>query len=298
MFSKPVSDAKAIFIVLLCYLTFSMADGLVKYLSAHFSPITLLFWTGVFTLITMLVYGYWRGFQRSFTSNRWRYHLFKGSYNVIFGIVVVYALGHTTFAEYYMIIFTAPMWVIIFSMLMLKEPFDKVRTMCVLMGFSVIIYVFAPSGEMTLGLGALATLSCAICAAFNMIYIRKYLRGEPPALLGGVSATMQVLALMFFAVPQTNFSLLVEYLPYFALAGVGVFSAVVLLANAYHAASHAAILAPFQYSQMVYGVIIGFLVFSEVPTSRTMVGSLTLMFIGLGLFWYDYNNKKSLKKYA
>ncbi|MGM0423018.1 MAG: hypothetical protein ACQEQL_07990, partial [Pseudomonadota bacterium] len=58
------------------------------------------------------------------------------------------------------------------------------------------------------------------------------------------------------------------------------------------------ILAPFQYSQMVYGTLIGYLIFAEVPTSRVIGGSIALVVLGCGLLWYDYNNNRKLKRYV
>lgn len=291
------NDVLAILLVLLSYLVFSVADSCIKYISPHFDTYVILFWDAFFCLIFMAAYVLFKGGRKSIQTTKIKYHVFKGVLGILIGMIVIYSLGHTTLAEYYLMVFTTPIWVVLFARLMMDEKLTPMRSSVVLAGFGVILYMFLPEGELTIHTGMLAALMVAFLVAFSMIFVRKYLKGEPAALLGGFSSVVIVLLLAVFAIPKTPPDILWA-LPYLAVVGLCIFSANIFLAKAFHTASLSAVLAPFHYSQMIYGVLIGYFLFSEVPSSRTLIGSLALVVIGLTLFWYDFNNNKTLKRYA
>lgn len=291
------NDILAILMILACYFIFSIADAAIKHVSPHFETYVVLFWDAFFCMLCMFIYIFFTGGLKSVRTRKLKYHTFKAILGILIGLLVIYALSETTFAEYYLMVFTTPIWVVIFARLMMKETLTLFRSAVVLAGFMIIAYVFMPDGQLTLDTGLLAALGAAFLVAFAMIYVRKYLKGEPQALLGGFNSFVIVILLAVVALPKTDTEILWA-LPYLALVGACIFIASMLLAKAFHTASLSAILAPFHYSQMIYGVLMGYFLFSEVPTSRTLIGSIALVFIGLALFWYDYNNNKSLKRYA
>ncbi len=287
------ADFKAVLIVLLSYLMFSCADALVKYNAQFLGTFEIMFWDSFFTALVMLGYViFCKGFE-AVKTEKLKYHIIKGGFNSFFIWLVIFGLAHTTLAEFYLLIFTAPMWVVLFSMLINKERFDLRRFFYVLLGFGVIAWTVFPEGGLSFHIGTAAVLFLAAGFGFTIIYVRRYLAGEPTALLGGFNSLMIVLALGAFTLPNMRMELL-PFMPYLALTGILVFYGAVFLARAYHIVSHAAILAPVGYVQMIYGAGIGFLVFSEVPSSRTITGSIALVFTGLCLFWYDYNKNKKM----
>ncbi len=291
------NDLMAIGTILLCYFIFSVADASIKYVSPHFETVVILFWDAFFSVVCMGIYVSFKGGVKTLKTNKLKYHVFKSIVGIAIGLVVIYALRNTTLSEYYLMVFTTPIWVVLFARLMMKEKLTPFRTAVILSGFGVILYVFMPQGRLVIDMGMLAALLVALLAGFIMIFVRQYLKGEPPALLGGFNALAIVLILAVVAIPKTTSEILWA-MPYLALVGICIFSSNILLAKAFHMVSLSAILAPFHYSQMIYGVLMGYFLFAEIPTSRTIIGSLALVFIGLALFWYDYNNNKNLKRYA
>jgi len=296
---ENLSDIKAIVFALVAYLCFSLADSLVKYVGAHVETFIILFWDGCFIILLMGCYVLLGKGWSAIKTDKLKFHLIKGVFSTIMAWLAIYGVTVTSLSEFYMLAFTAPMWVVVFSMLMLKERFDIKRVFFVLVGFAVIIWtVLPPDGQLlSIDKGTLAVLAFAMGIGFNMIFIRKYLKGETVALLGGFNSLVIVASLFWYALPRTDAEV-ISFMPHMALIGFFVFYAIVTLSKAYHIVSHAAVIAPFHYSQMLYGVLIGYFVFSEVPSSRTLIGSVALLIIGLGLFWYDYNNNKNLKRYA
>ena len=288
-------DAIAILTVLLSYFIYSLGDATVKYTLQFYDLLPVMFLNSFFCMFFMLVYGLSRGGPKYFKTQKVKYHLIKGALGIVLGFAAVYALGHTTLSEFYLVIFTAPLWLVIFSMTIMKEKFDSFRSLMVVLGFSVIAYVFMPDGQLSITLGLAAGLLTAALVGFNMAIIRQYLRGEPTALIGGFNSTVLVVVIAVFAIPNLKFEML-KHLHYFAFTGFCILSGTVLLARAFHTASHSVILAPIHYVQMIYGVLLGYFIFSEVPSSRTLFGMLALAALGLCLFWYDYKNNKKKRR--
>lgn len=291
-------DLKAIIIILICYLFYSGSDATVKYLMAQdYNAISILSLNCTFVMIFAGAYGLARRGTEFFKTQKVKYHLFRGLIGCLFTFFIVYGLGHTSLAEFYMMIFTAPLWVVVFSSLMMKEKINLVRSVIVLLGFGVIAFVFMPEGKINIDLGLLSALAGALGVGFNMIYIRKYLRDERPVVISGFNALVVFGVLAPFAIPNMD-PAIITALPFFAMSGALILLGSVFLSRAFQIASHSVILAPFQYSQMVYGTLIGYLIFAEVPTSRVIGGSIALVVLGCGLLWYDYNNNRKLKRYV
>ena len=164
------ADFKAVLIVLLSYLMFSCADALVKYNAQFLGTFEIMFWDSFFTALVMLGYViFCKGFE-AVKTEKLKYHIIKGGFNSFFIWLVIFGLAHTTFAEFYLLIFTAPMWVVLFSMLINKERFDLRRFFYVLLGFGVIAWTVFPEGGLSFHIGTAAVLFLAAGFGFTIIY--------------------------------------------------------------------------------------------------------------------------------
>jgi drug/metabolite transporter (DMT)-like permease len=67
------------------------------------------------------------------------------------------------------------------------------------------------------------------------------------------------------------------------IAGIIAGCAFMLLVQAYHLAE-AGVIAPFQYSQMIYGLAVGFLLFGDVPAWTTILGAMIVAASGIYVF--------------
>lgn len=284
-------DTVAVLLVLLSYFVYSLGDASIKYTLSFYPIIPVLFLNCFFSVCFMLGYGLWRSGPSYFKTKKLKYHAFRGVLGLMSIFLSIYALKHTTLSEFYMMVFTSPLWIVVLSMLVMKEGFDIIRTIIVILGFGVIVYVFMPGGELDLDLGLLAALGAALFFAINVIFIRKYLQGEAAALLGGSNSAFMCLAVAGFALPMIDYHFL-QHIHFFIFNGFCVFFASLCLARAFQSVSHSVILAPIHYIQMIYGLVLGYFIFAEWPTSRTILGSMALIALGLCLIWYDYTLKK------
>ena len=289
-------DIVAILVILGAYALYAAGDACVKLLAGKHDVFTVLFFNSLVVVILAGLYGFLRYGASFLKTERGRYHALKSVLGCVFSFLIVYALGHTTLAEFYLMVFTAPLWVVVFSVVMTKEKPDIFRSFIVLAGFGVIVYIFMLAGIQRVNLGLLSAAVCGFGIGFNMIFVRKFMRYERPVLIGFFNSLAILLAVAPFMLDHIQGLEIID-VPYFLGSGAGLLLGGILLTYAYQIAGHGALLAPFHYTQMLHGAVIGYAFFNEIPEGRTVTGLFLIATIGLGLLWHDYRQNRRLRRY-
>ena len=89
----------------------------------------------------------------------------------------LYALGSITLAEVTSLEFTMPIWIVLFSFLMLNEELTKYKILSVFIGFIGVLITVRPDIE-SINLGIIAAAISAIAFALTNIYTRRLTRTE------------------------------------------------------------------------------------------------------------------------
>lgn len=89
-----------------------------------------------------------------------------------------FAITVIPLAQVFSLEFTSPIWVMILSPLLLKEPFRKIGVLCALLGFIGVLFVARPTAA-TFNVGIVAAALAAITFAFTAIFTRKLTQTEP-----------------------------------------------------------------------------------------------------------------------
>lgn len=195
---------------------------------------------------------------------------------------VLSVLAFTTIplAEVYALIFLAPFFVTLLSLLVLKEHVGPWRWFAVVAGFVGVLLVVQP-GFRQLELGHFASLCIAFLAAVSVILMRSLSAQETRTTMLGFLMLYAVLFNGVAMVMTRSFSV-----PTPAQAAIlvvaGIFSAMgntlILRATRLAPANQ---LAPTHYSQIVWAVIIGALIFDEQPDIVSVVGLAIIAGSGL-----------------
>ena len=195
------------------------------------------------------------------------------------GVGGFYAFSALPMAQVYSILFAAPLLVTVLSVPLLGEKVGPHRWLAVVAGLCGVLVVLRP-GATPLGLGHLAALMGATATALSAIGVRKLGRSERTVIL--------LLWPMIGNFLLTGASLGFAYRPMLAgdLALTGVIAVLGLAAGfllilAYQA-GEAANVAPMQYSQMLWAIAFGWLLFDERPDAMTLLGAGLI--IGSGLY--------------
>jgi drug/metabolite transporter (DMT)-like permease len=203
------------------------------------------------------------------------------------------ALGLLPLPEATAIGYAAPLLTVIFAAMFLGEQVRIFRLSAVGFGLVGVMIVLAPNLTVTSVdaanklqvLGAMASLLGAVFAALAQVFVRKLIHSErTSAIVFYFSFTAAVLSLVTlpwgWVVPTTREAVL--------LVGAGLLGGVgqILLTESYRHAE-TGVIAPFEYVSMLLALLLGYVVFSEVPTASMLAGAALIVSAGLFIIWRE-----------
>jgi drug/metabolite transporter (DMT)-like permease len=173
-----------------------------------------------------------------------------------------------------------PIYVALLSRPFLGEVITPARWAAIAVGFVGVVIALNPGGA-ALGWPALIAVGGSLAFAGMMVVTRK-LKGTPDTTLvfwqtAAALGLGAVLAPFAWVTPSLrDFGLL-------ALLGVVAMYAHILTNRALKLAP-ASTVAPYQYTLIVWAIILGFIVFGDLPSLHTMVGALVIVAAGVFIF--------------
>lgn len=226
---------------------------------------------------------------RAFLTPNWRWYLFRGVTVIGSSFCVVNALGLIPLADFYGIIFLVPMITTLIAVIFLKEHIGPWRWGAIFAGFLGVLIIAGPSFSEN-SIGYLYALAAALFAGTNALVIRK-IGHEPvvtlyaffPLLANAVFFVPLLFATTGFEMPRTgvDWSLFILTAP---LAYLGM----ILYSLGFSRARDTSLVAPFHYSQMLWGVLFGLLFFDEIPGLPTVLGAMIIIGAGLLVIWREH----------
>lgn len=196
----------------------------------------------------------------------------------------VTAFTHLPMAEAFALIFLMPSFVTILSIFVLKEKVGLKRWSAVIIGFIGVMIVLRP-GLRELTIGHIAAMIAAAGAAVNIIGMRAAGPGESRLSIYG-SNVFGVLSLCGIAmIPVFQWPTTGEWA---YLAGYGLLAAganVLLMIATQHAP--AAYIGPTQYSQMIWGIFFGYVLFGDHIDMPMLAGIVLIIASGLITLWRE-----------
>lgn len=267
-------------------LLFTGMVALVKILSARYPVGEIIFARSFFGILPVLAMAAWRGeLPGAFHTKRPMGHISRA---VVGGLAMTFwfaALARLPLPDATAISFAAPLITVVFAALILHETVRIYRWSAVVVGFIGILIILSPhlggsvEGPET-ATGSAFAFTSAVFMALAMITVRRLTGTERTSTIviwfAGVTSIMALMSAPFgWVMPDaTDFAML---LCMGLLGGVGQ----ILLTSSYRFAD-ASTIAPFDYSTMLWTVIVGWLVFSDVPSVEVIAGALIV--IGAGVF--------------
>lgn len=269
-----------ILLALLAYAVYSWSDAAVKALGGGLTVFEIGFYAAVISSICIVLTTpkgeNWLHFWHMKRPWAVQARALSGASASVLGVV---AFTSIPLAEVYALIFLAPFFVTLLSLLVLKEQVGPWRWFAVAAGFVGVLLVVRP-GFRELELGHLAALCIALLAATSVILMRSLSALETRTTMLGF---LMLYVLLFNAVGMVATSFALPTLHQTSILMVtGVLAAVgnvcLLSATRFAPANH---LAPTHYSQIIWAVIIGALIFGEYPDTLSVLGLAIIAGSGL-----------------
>ena len=272
------SNVQGALFALLAFGIYATHDVVVKFLGVDFHAIQIIFFAGLlsFPLVTVMLMndrtdGHLRPVHPWWTALR-------TISTVITGVSAFYAFSVLPLAQTYAILFAAPLLITLIAIPVLGEKVGLRRGLAVLVGLMGVLIVLRP-GSAPLSLGHMAALAAAVFSSLASVVVRKIGSDERSVvlLLYPMVANFVVLGL---ALPFVYRPMEIHQIGMLGIISLFGFIATLLIIMAYRRAE-AVIVAPMQYSQMIWAAFYGYLIFDEVPDEWTLVGAGVIIASGI-----------------
>ncbi|MBY6049759.1 DMT family transporter [Vannielia litorea] len=272
------NNIKGALMALLAFGLYSAHDVVVKTLGGSFTTFQIIFFSVLLSfplVMLMLMRDTTRG--TLIPQHPWWTALRTGS-AVVTGLCIFYAFATLPMAQVYAIIFAMPLIITVLSVPILGETVGMHRWGAVIVGLIGVIVVLRP-GQSDLELGHLAALVGACTGSLVSIIVRKIGQDERSAVLL-LYPMMANFVVMACALPFVYVPLELHELGLLGLMAALAFAGGLCSILAYKAGD-AAIVAPMQYSQMLWAAFYGSFFFGETVDRVTWIGAGIIIASGI-----------------
>ena len=282
---RPGRVKRGILFMCAAVVLFAFMNAFVKLLSSTYEPVQLV-WARTLAhfIFILLIFMPRSGFAVMRTA-RPGTQFMRSVIQVCSTACFFTALRFIPLAEAISISFLAPLIVTLLATRMLGERISVPRLIAILVGLCGVLIVIRPGSDV-FHWASLLILGSAFFYANYQILTRRVAsvdKSETSAFYSAVvGSVVTSLAVPFFwRTPDSVFDIAL-------LASLGVLGGTghYLVARALFNAP-ANIASPFQYFQLVAGVILGYLIFGDVPSFYTWIGSAIIVASGLYIGWSE-----------
>ncbi|WP_119462292.1 DMT family transporter [Rhodospirillaceae bacterium SYSU D60014] len=251
----------------------AVLDAAVKWLTTGYSVPQIAFLRYIVGLGLAIALALRLGGVRTLRTRRLPGHALRSVFNIATMLTFYYALALMPLADAVAIAFAAPLFMTALSVPMLRERVGPRRWTAVVIGFAGVLIILRPSGA-GLDLAALLALTSALLYALTLISSRQLSTTEPShTILFYYSVSVLLATGAVLPWQWTTPSLADVWI--FLLAGVAGSFGQFFLAQAFRY-GEVSLLAPIEYSALLWAILFGFVLWGEVP-SWTVLGGAALV---------------------
>ena len=260
---------------------FSMMDALLKILAGHYPPMQVAALRGLGALPLVLAYVLWRGELRKLLRVRWRLHLLRGVLVVAMLALFTASLRTLGLAEAYTLFFIAPLLITALSAPVLGERVRPAHWVAIGIGLVGVPVALRPDQRAMLSLGGLAVLAAASFYAISAVAGRVLTRTDSSATIVFWTTSMLALGAGALALPVWS-PVADAHWPLVAGLAVTGFLGQTAITEAFRH-GQAAVVAPFEYTALAWGVGLDWLLWQALPDGTTLLGGAIIVASGIYL---------------
>ncbi|MEH6520446.1 DMT family transporter [Sulfitobacter sp.] len=302
--SKPLTQnnpGRAIALKTAAIFLFMIMAALIKAASDDVPAGQAVFFRSLFAMPIIVAWLWQQGhLHDGFKANNVLGHVWRGligtsAMALTFGGLALLPLPEVTAIGY-----ATPMFTVIFAAFFLGERIRLFRLSAVALGLVGVMIVIAPRLSLnqsytdTATIGALMILTAAILRALVQIHVRRLVQTDSTsAIVFYFSLTATLVSLLslplgwVFPIPALAWT--APHFSVFALiicAGLIGGIAQIMVTSSYRFGT-ASMLAPFDYSSMIFAMLIGWLAFNEIPTATILIGAALVIAGGVLIIWRE-----------
>jgi len=265
-----------------CY---AILHGSVRYVSAEIHPFEVTFFRNLFGFFVLLPWFVMHGLQPLRTQH-FGLHVLRATSNVVAMLMFFLALSMTPLAQVQALGFTAPLFTTVLAIFILGERVRLRRWTALMAGFVGAVIIVRP-GVQPMDTGSLLTIASAAVWGFTLIIIKVLSRTDSAVT---ITAYMVLLMSPLSLVPALFYWTWPDPAAWFWLVvcGISGTAAQLLMAQSFRVAD-ATVVLPFDFTKIVWGALIGYLVFGEVVDAWTWIGAAVIF---AGVTYITYRERK------
>jgi drug/metabolite transporter (DMT)-like permease len=272
---------RSIVVMLVAVALFALRDACLKTLSERYPPFQVAALRGMASLPQVLGWSLATIGLRPLLRVRWPLHALRGVIGIAMMASFVYALKRMPLSTAYTIFFVAPLLITALSVPFLGERVGPRRWTAIAIGLLGVLVVLRPSGEGMLSLAGLAVLLAALGYAVSAITVRVLARTDSDQAMVVWLLVLMALGSGALAWPGWR---PIHAGDWWLIAAIGVVGSLGQYTITY-AFRHgeASLLAPLEYTALVWGVLLDASVWGVRPDSATGTGAGIIIASGLYL---------------
>lgn len=264
---------------LAAYLLYSCCDAIIKGFGSSLSIFEIAFWTALFSFLPVIFTKpkgeHWHLFWQM--RHPWLVNL-RSITGLVGNLCIIFAFVTIPLAEVYSIAFLAPIFVVFLSTYILKEVVTWQRWMFLAASFGGVLLVVQP-GFRELQPGHLTALAAAVLGGATTTVLRKVAPVEKRVSLIGIPLGYIVVVNGILMIPQFSVPTVQEIAFLLAIGLIGGTANILFIAATRRAP--ASVIAPAQYSQILWAIIFGALFFQEFPDPIAYLGLVIVVAGGI-----------------
>ena len=280
------------FISLGGYIFMVSMDTVIKVLGSDYPIFSYFFFNALFSLLPLSFFILKNHGLHFYKNQNYTFQFIRGLIHTLGFFFVLMGVLKLPLSVVYPVLFTSPLMLLLMSHFILNENINVIRILAIFLGFSGVIISAEPFGNSQVSLlGIFLVFVGAFCIALTNLLTRKYFHLSTSFSAAFFSMIVSVIAFLiamkFSFVPMSASDI---FLSMFGgvLAGLGI-SAIIygsrmLPASIYGMTS---------YFQLIYGVILGWLIFQQLPTLFNYIGIIFVFSAGITLFYFDKSKNES-----
>jgi drug/metabolite transporter (DMT)-like permease len=267
---------------------FSINDALGKWLLETYSVAELLLVRSAAALILLAPFIRQAGIAAFASAPRPLLQIARVILSTLEVAMFFWAVSYLPLADTVTFYLAAPIYVTALSVMLLGEHVGWRRWCAVMVGFVGVVLALRPSAA-SLTLPAVIALTGSVFFAFLMIATRLLRETSNTILIAG-----QLGGTLLFGAVLAPFGWITPSPVDFALLSLfGVISIVALACvNLSLKLAAASIVVPYQYTLIIWAVVLGYFVFGDVPDLFTVSGAMIIAAAGLYIFWREQRQGK------
>lgn len=281
--ADPVAQARrqnlrGVAAMLIGVIFFSILNVLVKLLGETYPITQIAFFRNLFALFPVLLVVSAAGWRQTLQTRYLGAHVSRTLLGFGTMLLIFWSYDLLPLADATALWFSGPLFLTALSVPLLGERVGVHRWGAVIVGFSGVLIMVRPSGEM-LNLGVFVALGAAFGYALAMVLVRRLSRTERPETI-----------FFYFTVFSTLFSACLlpfewvtpDWQGLLMLAGAGIVGGTgqIFLTAAYSLATPS-LVGPFNYSSLLWATLFGFLIWGDLPSQTVLAGALVVVASGL-----------------